>query len=580
MNIKPLQQNFAAGEISSRFLCRIELEAYRAGVAEMLNMFPLSQGPVTSRFGTQYQTDVLGNEGRLFAFPVDDFKGYVIAIGNQEQIVVWDPIGETVKATFTSADGVANYGNNAWKINVEISPAGTEMYIFCIDAQTRVINYNRSTDVFTHAVVDWTGQTNSQFKPGCGFYFEGRLWVGAFDGSGTYGANAFLASASGTSTNMTINASPGPADALSFTMSRYSRVRWISGLRQLMVGTDRGEFVVESVDNDVISAGNIRVRQQSQHGSKLLEPASVGNNILFVSPDGRKLRDTGYRWTEDAWVARDLTYVSEHITQIGLIKEVHWAPDPENLLYCPLDSGHLLIAIYEWNNNVVGWARAETNGDYISSCVLTYAGTSYAFFLTKRAFEGGTKMRLEIEGYDHYLDCAKREYGNGNQINEAFHLQGQTVQVVTNDDQAWHPDVVISDGGPQGPTNPDNLPAGHANLVRSVDNVIYGYAYPRRLVTMPLDLMIQSGSATATQKRRYRIRVRTKDSVPPIINGNVPADRTPSTPMGTREPTRPYEDHQAHDLGWDVYAPVVVEQPKPVPLTILGIFGDAALESL
>ncbi len=573
MNTKPLQLNFAAGELSPRFLCRTDIEAYAAGVWEMTNMYPLSQGPATSRMGNDVETVVHADRfiGRLFAFPVSDTKGYVVMINDDQVCLIWDPVNGSTKALFGSAEMVASYASQAVidEVQVEISPGGTEMYFFHKSYGTRVITYDRAADTFTHALVTWTGQTASLFWPGTGFFYEGRLWVGGFSGNGTYGPNVFLASASGSYTDMTINASPTASQALSFTMSRYTAIHWIAGMRQLMIGTDRGEFVVESTDDDVIHAANINVRQQSQHGSKRIDPLLIGNNILFASPDGRKLRDTGYRWTEDAWVARDLTYVSEHLTKDGAeLLHIAWAPDPENLLYAVTADGNLLIAIYEWNNNVIGWSRHNTNGTFLDVCVLPLGGTSKVFFLTRRPVVASNYLFIESTDVntDHFLDCCKRiDQASSTTVTGLDNYEDQTVQVLVGETQAWHPDCEVQ--------------GGSITLQAPATVVHVGYAFTRRLVTMPLDASTQGGAATGTMKRRVKTSVRMLESIVPTIDGNPPADRSPSTPMDQREPAKT-QDKEVVNLGWDLWAQAVVEQQKAMPLTVLGIYGDAALESL
>ena len=65
--ITPIQESFAAGEISPKLLGRRSIDGYRSGVSEMTNMIADSRGPAIARDGFKFSARFPGNDGRIYA---------------------------------------------------------------------------------------------------------------------------------------------------------------------------------------------------------------------------------------------------------------------------------------------------------------------------------------------------------------------------------------------------------------------------------------------------------------------------------------------------------------------------------
>ena len=77
---EPIYSSFNAGELSPRLGGRPDLAAYANGVAEMLNVVPLVQGPATKRSGTRFValTRDQSDPARLIPFTPQLTQGYII----------------------------------------------------------------------------------------------------------------------------------------------------------------------------------------------------------------------------------------------------------------------------------------------------------------------------------------------------------------------------------------------------------------------------------------------------------------------------------------------------------------------
>ena len=89
--VSPIQESFAYGEIDPRIQGRVGSEAYKAGLKQSLNWYPLVQGPIRLREGSEFLTTVdpdnwvsgaVGSEGiRIFTFQRGIDEDAIVEIG-------------------------------------------------------------------------------------------------------------------------------------------------------------------------------------------------------------------------------------------------------------------------------------------------------------------------------------------------------------------------------------------------------------------------------------------------------------------------------------------------------------------
>jgi hypothetical protein len=95
----------------------------------------------------------------------------------------------------------------------------------------------------------------------------------------------------------------------------------------------------------------------------------VGPSILFVQRQKRKLREFGYSFQNDAYVAPDLTLLAEHITDGGIV-DVEYAQEPDSIYWAVRNDGTLLGMTYQREQDIVGWHRHIIGGKG-QSCTVT-----------------------------------------------------------------------------------------------------------------------------------------------------------------------------------------------------------------
>lgn len=432
------------------------------------------------------------------------------------------------------------------------APNGLAVYIlhprfppYKIEFVSGVLEFNLV--VFTSQPPQWAGDS----FPGSGTVFQGRLWLGGTPSD----PQTFWGSKSGLLEDFTLGEEDD--DAMEFTLSIFGAIVWMLGTKNLLIGTVNGEHVVSSTGS-VITPTDISIEQQSAYGSAKVQPIQVGDQVFYVSLDGTKVRALQYEWSANNWLSKDLTFFSDHITKSG-IREISWAPNPNNILLCTLNDGTMAWLSYERGENTWGWHKHVTDGRVVDTATGVAQGLSFTAMGVARV-EDEIYVETLLEQSGVYMDSwvEKQDEQNTFTIVEGLgHLEGQTVQVVA--DNAVAPSAVVA-GGQITLANPANL-------------AVVGLQYTPKMVSLPIESGAPTGSSLAYLKRYNRLIVGLLDSALPLINGIRPPDRTPATPMNTREPNKTGQI-STYSFGWSEGAIVTIEQDLPLALTVLYIGGE------
>lgn len=191
--------------------------------------------------------------------------------------------------------------------------------------------------------------------------WQGRLWFGATPAK----KNTFWASKPGTY-DFTIGDTAG--DAFSYDVAMRGEIRWMQGQKVMLVGCDEGEYSI-SANDGVVYAGNIDIKQESAFGSAKVQAVPIGDEVIYVSPDRRKVRAIKFSLEGGGWYSRDLTFAAEHITKPG-IAGLAFARDPFNTIVLLLQDGTLACCNYDRVEDVNGWWTAGTEHATLTSVAI------------------------------------------------------------------------------------------------------------------------------------------------------------------------------------------------------------------
>ena len=246
---------------------------------------------------------------------------------------------------------------SAWGYAVIVSITSTTVAV----ADVRKAFEAAPTAQTTWRLGAWSGTTG---YPQQGAFFEQRTYAAATDDQPT----TFWASQTADLENFKPDDDADTVaadDALSYTLDadNVNAIRWLSaGEDALALGTSGGEWI-PSADGAVITPLNISVRKQTSHGSARVQPVRIGQVVLFVQKAGRKIREFGLDQLSIAYIAPDMTRLSEHITKGGIV-EIDYAEEPNSIVWAVRTDGQLLSMTFRRDEDVVGWARHKLGGNF------------------------------------------------------------------------------------------------------------------------------------------------------------------------------------------------------------------------
>lgn len=556
---QPIFRSFAAGELSPRIHTRTDVGAWDQGLARLTNAVSTSHGPVRRRFGSRH---IAYSEGATVAkcigFQFRKGKAFAIYITDAPEVIfvnISDPVNPVEEQRIN---------NPPWGVDeiplIQHEQHSEDEAIWLVspgDISPQEMIYTDTAAIgsqWTLAAINFSNRPpewNTDGNPTVLTFFQGRSWFAASEGF----PQTLWASRSQSFKNFT--SGTNPESPISFALSLRGKIEWMAPSHNLVVGTSRGEHLVTSQEG-VVTVTDIDVKQQSSYGSTEVQALLIGNLVMYVSPDGRKVRDVGYRFSEDSWMSRDITFLSEHISENNKIRELTWSQQPDNLIWCVTEPGQLLGCTYERHYEVLGWHRQTTQGEYKSVASVDVNGRSTTIYAVAR--EGGLSMEVLAEA--EYLDSMISVEPVGNTIS-APHLADQMVQVLI--DGAIHPDLLLD-------------AQGEAELQFTGDKADIGLGYTTEIETLPLDYSPEAPGTTAHYMKRWnKIYARLLNSAKPEM-GKVgeyarPPERTPATPMNLPEPARS-EDVKVIGTGWDRTAQIYIRQHLPLPLMVGGIYGE------
>lgn len=228
--------------------------------------------------------------------------------------------------------------------------------------------------------------------PRTGSLYQQRLFVG-----GSYGfPQSVWFSELGNPYSFEIGAEADSAYEMRLVSDQANPVLNLASSRAVLALTSGTEF---SLGGDGgVSPATITAINQSSFGSSDVTPCRLGNELLFVNRSGLKIRAMAAdRFDSNQYAAPDITALSEHITESGIV-EIDAQTDPENILWCVRNDGQMATCTLDRDNEVVAWARQITQGLFESVCVVPF-GDSYSVWVVVQRVINGVNVRY-IERFD------------------------------------------------------------------------------------------------------------------------------------------------------------------------------------
>lgn len=159
-------------------------------------------------------------------------------------------------------------------------------------------------------------------------------------------------------------------DGMKITLSSLNQndIQWLCSARNLIIGTSANEWSLGSGNQNIpISPSQFNLKRRTQYGSSMNQGILVNSSILFLMRQNKKIREWYLQDNQEDYLANDLSFIAEHITQNG-INQMAVQTQPNTNIWMVRDDGILVGLTYERESKVIAWHKHtfNTNIKYLS----------------------------------------------------------------------------------------------------------------------------------------------------------------------------------------------------------------------
>lgn len=332
-------------------------------------------------------------------------------------------------------------------------------------------------------------------------------------------------------------------------------------------------------DSTTITPINANAQAQAYSGASDVPPIVVNSDILYIQAKGSNPRDLTFNFYTNIYTGADIGILSSHLFYGYTITGWAFAEEPFKVIWAVRSDGTMLSLTYVKEQEMVGWARHDTNGSFKSVATVVEAvsfgkvdalyavvqrtinGNSVQYIerMAERIFTGGASDAWCVDAGLQYSGAPATSFSG------AEHLAGSTVTGLA-DGVVIPPFVMAADGT-------FTLPAA--------SKVTVGLAYTSQLQTLQLDL--GEPNVQGKRKKITGVSIRCLETLGLAIGRSfsslVPMKDLVAGNVGTMTNQLVSglitgDARAIIDPLWDVPGQYCIEQDNPLPATILGVIPE------
>jgi hypothetical protein len=187
-------------------------------------------------------------------------------------------------------------------------------------------------------------------------------------------------------------------EALTFALNarQVNQIRHLLPLSELIALTSGSEWKIQGNDGQALSPGSPPdAKVQGYSGASHVPPLVIGGDALYIQEKGSVVRSLGYSFEKDKYLGNDLTVISSHLFTGRAIEEWAYQQVPFSCVWSVRDDGALLGLAYLPEQQVAGWHRHETAGEFESVCCISEGNEDVIYAKVKRTIDGRTVRYTE-----------------------------------------------------------------------------------------------------------------------------------------------------------------------------------------
>lgn len=216
------------------------------------------------------------------------------------------------------------------------------------------------------------------------------------------------------------------SDAVNFAINSedVNASRWIaSDEKGMLIGSSGGEWAVKpAMTSAALTPTSVSAKKSTSHGSANIQPVQIGKATLFLQRAGRKIRELAYFYDVDGYRATDMTKISEHITEGGVL-QMAYQREPQPYVWMVRGDGVLLCMGYEreLDTLVVSWSRHILGGNLFPGLNAVVESVAVIPTTDESADELWVIVRRTINGATvRYVEFLTQVFSDTTKLQDAF----------------------------------------------------------------------------------------------------------------------------------------------------------------
>jgi hypothetical protein len=241
--------------------------------------------------------------------------------------------------------------------------------------------------------------------PGVVTYFQQRRgYMSSLNNPDTY-----YFSQTGAFTNMDTADPPIASDAITGT----PWAQQVNGL-QWAVQVPAGLLIYTGLDAWLLSgasgpatpiepASQNATSQESIGFSPTVPPIKISYQVITLDSSGSIVSAQNYNYFTNTYAGDDITVFSNHLFDGHQIVQWAWARKPHKVLWAVRDDGVLLSLTYLKEQEVIAWARHDTNGQVVGIATASELPVDAIYLVVKRLIAGKGAYGYFVERMDNRI---------------------------------------------------------------------------------------------------------------------------------------------------------------------------------
>jgi len=398
--------------------------------------------------------------------------------------------------------------------------------------------------------------------PQTGTLYEQRLVVAATnaDPQGMWGSQ------SGLPFSFTLGTDDDDAFAFSLpTTGQINPIQHLVASSALLLLTYGDEYTMEGGVEKPLTPTNVRAKPRSARGSNTVKPVRVGTETLFVQRAGRKVRALSYDTDSGQYALPDLTVLSEHITESGIV-DMAYQQEPRSVVWCVRADGKMATMTIDRDEGVLAWTPQSTDGFYESVASIPGADGDEVWVIVRRVINGVTRRYVERFDEKVLVDAAITGTSEAGASVWAGldHLEGKSV-------------AVIADGASLGLFP---ISGGQITLNRDAFDVQIGLPYTNTVKLLRPEIQSGEGSAQGNAMRVHEVALLFDGTIGGKINGDGLTTRQFGTDLLDLPPPTATGFDRLGITGWARgESDITITQDEPLPFHLLAVIRKLTVNS-